>query len=39
MNAPYQQVAEGLASLGRYEDDFIVHAAEDILLAVAYKEI
>lgn len=28
MNAPYQQVAEGLASLGRYEDDFIVHAAE-----------
>ncbi len=28
MIAPYQQVAEGLASLGRYEDDYIVHAAE-----------
>ncbi len=28
MNAPYQQTAEGLASLGRYEDSYIVHAAE-----------
>ncbi len=28
MTAPYQQVANGLASLGRYEDDYIVHAAE-----------
>ena len=28
MIAPYQQVANGLASLGRYEDDYIVHAAE-----------
>jgi len=28
MTAPYQQVAQGLASLGRYEDNYIVHAAE-----------
>ena len=28
MTAPYQQVAKGLASLGRYEDNYIVHAAE-----------
>jgi len=26
--APYENVAKGLASLGRYEDDYIVHAAE-----------
>lgn len=28
MNAPYQEVANGLASLGRFEDNYIVHAAE-----------
>jgi len=28
MNAPYQDVANGLASLGRFEDNYIVHAAE-----------
>ena len=28
VTAPYQQVAQGLASLGRYEDNYIVHAAE-----------
>lgn len=26
--APYENVAKGLASLGRYEDNYIVHAAE-----------
>ena len=26
--APYENIARGLASLGRYEDDYIVHAAE-----------
>jgi hypothetical protein len=26
--APYKNVAKGLASLGRYEDNYIVHAAE-----------
>lgn len=26
--APYENVAKGLASLGRYEDEYIVHAAE-----------
>ena len=28
MTAPYQDIAKGLASLGRYEDTYIVHAAE-----------
>lgn len=28
MTAPYQNVANGLASLGRYEDSYIIHAAE-----------
>ena len=28
MTAPYQNIANGLASLGRYEDTYIVHAAE-----------
>lgn len=28
MTAPYQNIAKGLASLGRYEDTYIVHAAE-----------
>ena len=28
MKAPYKNVADGLASLGRYEDSYIVHAAE-----------
>lgn len=28
MTAPYQEVANGLASLGRFEDNYIVHAAE-----------
>ena len=26
--APYENIAKGLASLGRYEDNYIVHAAE-----------
>ena len=26
--APYENAARGLASLGRYEDNYIVHAAE-----------
>ena len=28
MTAPYQDIAKGIASLGRYEDTYIVHAAE-----------
>lgn len=28
MNAPYQNIANGLATLGRYEDTYLVHAAE-----------
>ena len=28
MDAPYKNIADGLASLGRYEDNYIVHAAE-----------
>jgi len=28
MNAPYENTAKGLASLGRYEDNYIIHAAE-----------
>lgn len=28
MTAPYENTARGLASLGRYEDNYIIHAAE-----------
>ena len=28
MTAPYENTAKGLASLGRYEDNYIIHAAE-----------